>query len=99
MLEDNGKLVETFNPAIGFAVNQFPSLLPVVRQTDGKLLIARWQAITRLHADGSVDASFEVGIGGNEAVEKVHVSCRTAGFLSPATEGILMGRWDSICRG
>ncbi len=85
-LKMDGSVDTTFTPNLG-AVNSIPhlptdSVRAVILQSDGKLLIGGSftnvagfirNGVARLNTDGSLDNSFNAGIGGNGAVHSIAV--------------------------
>ncbi len=77
-LNSHGSLDTTFNPGSG--ANGW--IEPLLLQNDGKILIGGWftsyngiarNHIARLNADGSLDATFNVGLGASNLVRAIAV--------------------------
>jgi uncharacterized delta-60 repeat protein len=75
-LNPDGSLDPTFDPGAGITPGALApfSVVMIVRQPDGKLLVCGSfvgvngvprNAIARLHSDGSLDTSFDIGTGAN----------------------------------
>jgi uncharacterized delta-60 repeat protein len=82
-LNSNSSLDTTFDPGIGIeSLNSSPSVLSLILQNDGKIIIGGTftsyngiprNNIARLHPDGSLDESFDPGLGANFGVESIKI--------------------------
>ncbi len=95
-LNDNGSLDIGFNPGTGIT-DEYPSKIAI--QPDGKILIGgnftsyngtSRNRITRLIADGSLDANFNIGTGLNNRLESIAIQ---------SNGKILIGGWFTSYNG
>jgi uncharacterized delta-60 repeat protein len=71
-LEPDGRIDDSFTPA-----QRFNDARKIALQPDGKILVASGRGpVVRLHADGSLEQTFEGGFGAGEQVNHVVVDAR-----------------------